>query len=267
MRVDTAPTHYSDGGYYDQAYRRRRHDVRFYTELAARHGGPVLELGVGTARVAASLAKAGIEVVGVDPEPAMLDRARGRIARLPVSVRERVELRVGDLRHLRLRRRFSLVIAPFHVWNHLYTRTDIERGFRTVHHHLCRGGRFAFDVLLPDPESLARSPERGYRGGKVPHPQGDVTYRYTEYFSYDPQTQIETVLMDFEHPVDAKKSFCTALKQRQFFPRELEALLHYNGFTILSHDGGYNGESIDRATESQVIVARATPSRGRRSST
>jgi SAM-dependent methyltransferase len=247
--------HYEDGRYYDQAYRRRRHDVRFYTNLALDSGGPVLELGVGTGRVALAIGKAGIEVVGVEPMAPMLARAHERLDTLPRASRDRIELRKGTLERLRLRRRFPLVIAPFNVWMHLYTREDIERGFATVRHHLEPRGRFAFDVLLPDPISLAREPSKRYRGGNVPHPRDGLRYRYSEYFSYDPLAQIETVMMDFEHPDDQGLSFCTPLTQRQFFPAELEALLHYNGFKVQSHTGDFDGAPISAATESQVIIA------------
>ena len=255
--VTRSEAHYEDGRYYDQAYRRRRHDVRFYRDLATESGGPVLELGVGTGRVALAIAKAGIDVVGVEPMAPMLEQAHQRLERLPHAARDRVELRRGDLARLRLRRKFPLVIAPFNVWMHLYTREDIERGFATVRHHLKVGGRFAFDVLLPDPNNLARNPSKQYRGGEVPHPRGGVRYRYSEYFSYDPVAQIETVVMDFEHPKKKEQSFCTPLTQRQFFPAELEALLHYNGFELESHTGDFDGEPITAATESQVLIARA----------
>jgi SAM-dependent methyltransferase len=199
----------------------------------------------------------------------MLERARERIARLPRRARERIELRRGSLERLRLRRRFPLVVAPFNVWMHLYTREQIERGFATVRHHLEPRGRFVFDVLLPDPVSMARNPAKRYRGGEVPHPRGDVKYRYSEYFSYDPMTQIETTIMDFEHPNQKSESFCTPLTQRQIFPAELEALLHYNGFILESHTGDFQRQPITAATESQVLVARLRPTRGggRRSST
>jgi len=262
--------HYEDGVYYDQAYRRRRHDVRFYRSLAVESGGPVLELGVGTGRVALAIGKAGIEVVGIEPMAPMLEQAERRLDRLPRTTRERIELRPGSLERARLRRKFPLVIAPFNVWMHLYTRAQAERGFATVRHHLRRGGRFAFDVLLPDPANLARNPSKRYRGGEVPHPKDGVRYRYSEYFRYDPVTQIETTMMDFEHPEDPRRSFCTPLTQRQFFPAELEALLHYNGFVIESHTGDFDGSAITSSTESQVIVARvrgATRGAGRRSST
>ena len=261
--------HYEDGHYYDQAYRRRRHDVRFYADLAAKSRGPVLELGVGTGRVAIAIAELGVDVVGVEPMAPMLERARERLSKRPLDVQRRVELRQGSLERLRLKRRFPLVIAPFNVWMHLYTRPQIERGFATVRHHLSPRGRFVFDVLLPDPVSMARNPSRRYRGGQVPHPRGGIKYRYGEYFSYDPMTQIETTIMDFEHPTKKSESFCTPLTQRQFFPAELEALLHYNGLTVLSHTGDFKGEPITQATESQVIVAKRRPTREarRRSST
>jgi SAM-dependent methyltransferase len=257
--------HYEDGRYYDQAYRRRRHDVRFYVELAVRTGGPVLELGAGTGRVAFAVAREGLDVVAVEAMPPMLDQAAARLSRLPQRVQRHVELRRGSLERLRLRRRFPLVIAPFNVWMHLYTRAQLERGFATVRHHLAPRGRFVFDVLLPDPACMARDPTRRYRGGRVPHPRDGETYQYSEYFQYDPMSQVETTIMDFEHPTTKSKSFCTPLTQRQLFPAELEALLHYNGFAVESHTGDFTGEPITSATESQVVVAKARPGYSRRS--
>ncbi|MEM9074804.1 MAG: class I SAM-dependent methyltransferase, partial [Myxococcota bacterium] len=70
--------HYEDGQYYDQVYRRRRKDVRFYADLAEARGGPVLELGCGTGRVTRAIADRGMDVVGVDRMEPMLRRARER---------------------------------------------------------------------------------------------------------------------------------------------------------------------------------------------
>jgi SAM-dependent methyltransferase len=140
---------YRDGRYYDHIYRSRRHDVRFYVEMARRHGGPVLELGCGTGRVTLALAREGFEVVGVDALPSMLEQANAKLAKLPAAVRARVELRRGDLRRVRLRRRFALVIAPFNVFMHLYERRDVERALATCHTHLRPRGRLAFAARPP----------------------------------------------------------------------------------------------------------------------
>lgn len=249
--------HYRDALYYDHTYARYKQDVLHYVRLAEASGGPVLELGGGTGRIAFATAEAGIDVVLVDRMAPMLDRARERLAKLPRRVRERVEIAPGDLRDLRLDRRFPLVTAPFNVLQHVYSREDIEAAFATVKRHLAPGGRFAFDVLLPDPPSLSRNPTRFYKCRPVTHPKNRERYAYAEAFEYDHEAQIQTTSMRFES-IEGDDVFYVHLTQRQFFPRELEALLHYNGFTVLSHAGGFDGQPIDNVADSQVLVARAT---------
>jgi len=72
-------------------------DVDLYRALAKRTGGPILELAVGSGRIAVPLAEDGHRLVGVDIDPAMLDRARARLAAAAPKVRERVELVEGDM--------------------------------------------------------------------------------------------------------------------------------------------------------------------------
>jgi SAM-dependent methyltransferase len=247
--------HYLDAAYYDQSYRRRTDDLAFYADLAEELGGPVLELGVGTGRVAVAIARRGIDVVGLDRMPSMLAQAGARLARQPVAVRERIELVRGDMRRLALGRRFSLVIAPFNGFMHLYERQDWERTLAGVRDHLTRSGRLAFDILLPDPTELARDPARMYRGRPVRVPNGP-RYRYRESFDYDPVQQVQLVTMVFEREDDPEDCFVTPLTQRQIFPAELEMLLHYNGFSIEERDGDFQGAPLERASESQVVLAR-----------
>jgi SAM-dependent methyltransferase len=248
--------HYEDASYYDHAYRRRRQDVQFYADAVADRGGPVLELGVGTGRVACAIARRNVSVVGVDRMTAMLSRAQERMDALPAAARERIELRRGDLCKLRLKRRFSMVIAPFNVFMHLYERRDVERALATVHHHLRPGGRFLFDVLVPDAESLARDPDHMYRLGTVKSPSDGRHYHYKENFRYDPVRQVQLVSMCFQAVDDPQDIRVTPLAHRQFFPAELEALLHYNGFTIERRWGDFEGEPLCEQSESQVILAR-----------
>jgi SAM-dependent methyltransferase len=246
---------YRDARYYDHVYRRRRADVRFYVEMARRHGGPVLELGAGSGRVALELARAGIDVVAVDRMQPMLARARERAAALPRRARERIEIRRGDLRRLRLRRRFPLVIAPFNVFMHLYDRRDVERALSTCRHHLRPRGRLVFDVMVPEVDALAESPGKIFRGRPVKHPDGH-RYRYMESTHYDPVHQIRTVNMFLEREDDASKRQLIPLAHRQFFPAELEALLHYNGFRVEQRYGDFELRPFDGQGESQIVVAR-----------
>lgn len=255
LRVGTE-AHYLDAAYYDRAYARRRDDVRFYADLAEARGGPVLELGCGTGRVTRAIAERGVAIVGVDRMEPMLARARERLDK-PRRIRERVELRRGDLRRVRLGRRFPLVIAPFNVFMHLYGRRDIEGALRTVRAHLRRGGRFVFDVRVPDPRELARKPDKVYRVGQVTLPATGRRYHYRERFDYDPITQVQTVEMAFVGVDDPTDFHLMPLTHRQFFPRELEALLHYNGFEVLETYGDFQGEALDETHDAQVLVCRA----------
>src|SRR5690606_8517469 len=131
--------------------------------------------------------------------------------------------------------------------------------------HLAPGGLFIFDVLLPDPEALGREPTRLYRVGTVKRPEDGRRYRYSETFEYDPARQVQLIRMIFEDEEEPERALVSLLAHRQFFPLELQALLHYNGFHVASHDGGFAGEALDPWCESQVVVA--TRAAGRRSST
>ncbi len=252
-----ARSFYRDARFYDHTNRRYRADVAFYVKLAKKLGGPVLELGVGTGRIALALAEAGIDVVGVDRATSMLARANERAANRPKRVRERIELREGDMRELSLGRRFPLVIAPFNAFQHLYDDDDVERALASCRRHLAPEGRLAFDVLMPDHRALVRDPSRFYKCRPTVHPRDGRRYAYAAAFSYDHARQIQTVTMRFTDLEDPSRVFFTQLTQRQFFPRELASLLRCNDFEVVSQDGGFHGEPIDEISDSQVFVARA----------
>lgn len=252
-----AEAHYLDAADYEHTYRRRRTDVRFYVELAARRrASSVLELGAGSGRVARALARAGVEVVAVEALAPMIEHARARLEDETKAVRARVQLVERDLRKVRLRRRFPLVIAPFNVLSHLYTRADFEAAMKTVAAHLTPRGRFVFDVPMPDMRAFVRDPMRPYKCPPVRDLERNVIVESAESFAYDAAAQIQlvtTMAHDRDRPETAH---LLALAHRQFFPRELEALLHYNGFSIEEHLGSFDGEALSDASESQVVVAR-----------
>jgi SAM-dependent methyltransferase len=253
--------HYVDAAYYDHVYGRRREDVRFYASLVKERGREralrVLELGAGTGRVTVAMARQGAEVVGVDRMPEMLARAEARLEKEPRATRERVRLVRGDLRRLRLSERFDLVVSPFNVFMHLYDRRDLEQALETVRVHLARNGRLVFDVLVPSVRELARDPMKTYRSRPVVRPEDKRRYRYGETFEYDPITQIEMITMVFEREGEPESLFITPLAQRQYFPAELEALLHYNGFTIETRYGDFDGGPLTPDSDSQIILAKA----------
>ena len=121
-------------------------DVDFYKGQALLSRGRVLELGVGTARLALELARSGITVVGIDNSRDMLRVAKRKLAREPREVRRRIMLKRGDMRNLRLQGKFSMIYIPASTFDH-HTRVEDQRKvLRCVRRNLEDGGRFVFDV-------------------------------------------------------------------------------------------------------------------------
>jgi SAM-dependent methyltransferase len=253
--------HYEDPAYYTKTYRRRVEDVRYYVELAVERGGPVLEYGCGNGRITIPLGRSGVDVVGVDLSEPMLADLRQRLVDEPAEVRERVDVRRGDMRVVDLRRRFPLIVVPFNAFLHLYTREDVEKFLARVKKHLRPRGELVFDISIPEPEELARDPKKPHFAPRFRYPgaDGGQLVRYSERFDYDKLRQVLFVAMEF-HPLDGK-SWMTPMSHRQFFPQEIEALLHYNGFEIAEQYGSFTGDPLDQHSVTLVLHVRLRTTR------
>jgi SAM-dependent methyltransferase len=130
-------------------------DVEFYVHEAVASGGPVVELAVGTGRIAVPVAKAGIKVIGVDASAGMLEVARGYA--VAEGVAELLELRLGDLREPPVPERVPLVLIPFRSLLHMTTEDDRLRAFTAARELLVPGGRLVFDVFAPGREDIEKT--------------------------------------------------------------------------------------------------------------
>jgi SAM-dependent methyltransferase len=130
---------------YDEWSRSVVEDVPFYVEEARASGGPVVELAVGTGRIAVPIAASGIRVIGVDSSQSMLEICAERAALAGVEL----DLRFGDLRDPPVEEQVPLVICPFRSFLHLRTDADRRRALRSVRRLLAPRGRFVFDVFAP----------------------------------------------------------------------------------------------------------------------
>jgi SAM-dependent methyltransferase len=151
-----------------------RPDVPFYVGLALEADGPLVELAVGTGRVAIAVAGAtGRIVIGIDSSRAMLGEARTRAAAAGVDL----VLREGDMRELELVEPAALIYCPARSLLHLPTWADRRRCFERVAAALRPGGRFAWNAFAFDHHIAAAIDGRhseGAPGLPVPH-----TIRYS----------------------------------------------------------------------------------------
>lgn len=242
--------------YYDLRYgftddAPRWPDVDWFRALASGTGGPVLELGCGSGRIAVALAADGHAVVGLDRSPAMLARAAARARTVGVDAR----FVGGDLGDFRLADRFALVIVPFNTF--LMVRPDDRRALLArIREHLGPGGQLALDVFQPDPERIA-----GFDGGVLDEGSyrdeqtGErVTFFTSSRATVDRTTQ--TLRIDVVGKDGAVRRHERLLTLHFLYRREAELLLEAAGFEILSVHGDREGTPVDERSPRMLIVAR-----------
>lgn len=113
--------------------------------------GPVLELGIGTGRVALPLRERGVDVHGIDASTAMIEQLRAKPGGVAIPVT------VGDFSDVAVTGAFSLVYAAAGTFFELPTQDAQVRCFRNVAERLMPGGKFVFDALLPEVGRAAES--------------------------------------------------------------------------------------------------------------
>jgi SAM-dependent methyltransferase len=242
---------YWDGPQYDAFNQPYHDDFPFYLAEAKKARGPVLELACGTGRLTLPLRKAGLDVTGLDVAPAMLALARQKAAAAGLKI----NFVKGDARKFCLLRKFKLIFIAFNSLQHLGRREDIEGLFASVRRHLAPGGRFVFDVFNPDPRYLMRDPDELLPVAYYDDPAGSGKMLVNERYSYDKAAQTSRIDWYYRREKDGK-TLKKRLNLRCFFPEELLALAHYNGFKVLARYGDFKRKPFAAASPKQVLVCR-----------
>lgn len=222
----------------------------------------MLEYGVGNGRVALPVARQGVSVTGIDLSRPMLTDLKEQLKSEAPEVARRISLKYGDMRKVKLKRRFPLIIAPFNVVLHLYQRTDVEAFLARVKDHLTPQGEFVFDYSLPQPGDLGRDPNRRYRVPPFVDPTTQARVHSSERFFYERFKQ--TLLVWSEYEPEGGEPWDVPLTHRQFFPQEMEALLHYNGFEITAYCPDFAQQGWLNWVDSLVVHCRLRRPRSRK---
>lgn len=209
-------------------------DVPFYVALAREADGPVVELAVGTGRVAIPVAQAtSRRVVGIDSSSGMLAQARARAVEAGVEL----DLREEDIRELELEEPASLIYCPARSLLHLPTWGDRRRCFERVAASLRPDGRFAWNAFAFDHRVAAAidgSHADASPGLPVPH---------TIHYSVG-DNRVDIALDD-----GGTASLWWATKN------EWLGLLDVAGLRLEALYGGFAGEPLDDDSREYVFVA------------
>ncbi len=249
---------------YDAVYSYVRSDIPFYTQQAVESGGPVLELGVGTGRVAIPTAQMGIDVVGVDTSEAMLSRARQKLGSLREGAGS-VELIAADMRDFDLldeqgaRREFTLITIPFRGFLALMTVEDQVRALDRIRRHLSPGGRLAFNIFVPDPNMALEQGDTPRHLNDVTDPSTGARYVLYQQSAYDTYNQIVSVRAIIEEldgaGVVARRMY-RDYDLRYCHRWEIHHLLVMCGFEVEDLFGDFDRSEFDAASAEMIWVAR-----------
>jgi SAM-dependent methyltransferase len=244
------PSLYDDPRLYDLLFRAEPH-ATFYSALARRQKGSVLELACGTGQLLLPIAKLGFRSVGLDLHPSMLSTAKGRAQ----TVGADVSLIEGDMRSFFLDEKFSLVFIARNSLLHLHTRDDFAQVFGNVRKHLENDGLFAFDIFNPSVSILANDPEKKDLIDRLEYPgRGTLTVEATA--DYDERTQVNRSTWFVSSDVDADV-LIAPLHLRSIFPEELLYMLDYFGFTLEARYGDFSSAEFRSSSRLQVCLCRA----------
>jgi SAM-dependent methyltransferase len=259
---------------YDLEHRDFQADIELYHNFALRcgatqEGPPVLELGCGTGRVALALARAGVNVVGVDESAEMLALARAHVLEASLQeaslqeaslqeagLDERVCLEQADVRALEWVERFPLAIYPLNGFLHLTTVSDQLSALHRIHRALLPGGFLIVD--LPNPHAVL-APDAGgqlYLRRHFCSEQGTpITSLISTRTDLANQVQEMTLLYDEVGADGIVRRTAVELELRYTYRHEMAGLLRETGFELDAVHGSYDLDPYESDSSIMLFVA------------
>jgi SAM-dependent methyltransferase len=243
-----------------------RRDVPFWRRIALEAGGPVLELGCGTGRISLPLVRAGVSLVGLDRSAPMLNRARGRFAKLTKpptrqltksptrQLTTSVDLVRGDIRLLPFApHAFSTVIAPYGVLQSLLADRDLAAALDSVAGVLGPGGTFGLD-LVPDVPNWREYSNRVQLRGSAGR---GVHLTLIESVRQDRARRLTTFTQRYvERRQGRSTEHCFELTFRTLSVQRMTDRLDRAGFAVDRVLGDYRGRPWDARADVWIILAK-----------
>ena len=236
-------------------------DVELYRALARRTGDPILELGVGSGRVAAALTADGHRVVGVDNDPAMLARARARATAGDAGSLSLVEADLVDAPEVESVVAGGPYAMAFIALNSILLLASAERqraAIGSIARVLAPGGLAVVDAWQPSPLDLVAFDGRLSLEWLRTDPESGNTVTKTVAAWFDPATRLVTLTTIFEEgrPGEPPVRWTRSDALRLVTVDELASFAAAAGLEIEQMAGGHDLGPLEPGSERVVLVAR-----------
>ena len=222
---------------YDAHQRGVRGDIEFYRQLALEANGPVIELGVGTGRVAIPTARAGVQLLGLDLSREMLEICSEKARQQSASL----GLAQADMRAFEVRTPVALVTIPHRAFIHNLTEQDQRATIEACRRALREGGRLALNVFNPEIVAFVEMMRGAETTEGVP--------------TFDLADQVIETPMPMRAPDGSVHR--GLLRVRYIYQPQLAGLLEGAGFEVEAWYGDFAGSRFGPLSTEIIVVARA----------
>lgn len=254
MSHDAGP--FADGELYDILCEGLDYGIVFYTNLARKSAGPVLDVACGTGRVTLAMLQAGADVDGVDLNSPMLERCRAKASAMGFQPR----LKLADMAGFEMGRKYALVTIAFNALIHNLTAEDQIACLRCCRDHLLEGGLLAFDTFFPGHHVVGAPPATRVLEGELTDPRTGAMLRIWDTRTFDRVAQTQTSIMEIE--TEGHLGETLLLQRSEFVTRyiyraEMELLLRLAGFRCWEIHGNFEGKPLTEETDAMIVLAQA----------
>ena len=231
-------------------------DIPFYLEYAKKLNGKILELGCGTGRISIEFVKNGYFVTGLDLSESMLEIYRNKLSNLPKNIIEKINLINGNMAEFNINQKYSLIIAPFRVFQSLTKEDDINNSLKCIKNHLELNGIFIINVFRPNKvldESWCSSPRIQWERDDIDNGYHVVKKDSRDKIDIKNQIIYPKFIYEIIDKNGNKTEHLEFLELKYYYHEQLKMVLTNNGFKIIEEYGWYDKSDIENGRELIII--------------
>jgi len=225
-------------------------DHDFHINEIKQTKGKVLEIGVGTGRFFTDALNTGADIYGIDISKPMIDVLLGKL-----NKKEHHRISIQSITDFNFDFQFDLIIAPFRVMMHVLEKDEQLKALNNAYKHLAPGGRFIFDIFIPDLKQLIT--------GLNNHTDFDGEYepgkKLKRIVSTQPDLINQIINIHFRFEWDENNKLMHEdwdFLLHFFFRFELEHLIERSEFTNYKILGDYNGNELNEKSKEFIVICQ-----------